>query len=65
MRLRRTVRAVALFEATKGVLALLAGSGALSLLHHDARRIAEALVGRLHLNVAKNIRTYLLKRQGT
>ncbi|MEO8186069.1 MAG: DUF2127 domain-containing protein [Burkholderiaceae bacterium] len=53
MRLRGTVRAVALFEAAKGALALLAGLGALSFLHHDARRIAEALVGRLHLNAAK------------
>lgn len=64
MRLRRTVRAVALFEATKGALALLAGSGALSLLHHDARRIAEALVGRLHLNAAKKYPNIFVEAAG-
>lgn len=53
MRLRRTVRAIALFEATKGTLVLLAGFGALSLFHHDAQRIARELVGHLHLNPAK------------
>ena len=53
MRLRRSIRAVALFEAAKGALALLAGFGALSLIDHDAQRMAEALLGRLHLNAAK------------
>jgi uncharacterized membrane protein (DUF2068 family) len=53
MRLRRTVRAIALFEATKGALVLLAGFGGLSLVHRDAQRIATELVGHLHLNPAK------------
>ena len=53
MRLRRSIRAVALFEATKGALALLAGFGALSLVHRDAQRIAGDLLARLHLNAAK------------
>ena len=52
MRLASTVRAVALFEAAKGALVLLAGFGALSLIHHDAQRLAEQLVGHLHLNPA-------------
>ena len=42
MRLASTVRAVALFEAAKGALVLLAGLGALSLIHHDAQRLAVA-----------------------
>ena len=53
MRLRRSIRAVALFEAAKGALALVAGFGALSLVHRDAQRMAEALLGHLHLNAAK------------
>jgi uncharacterized membrane protein (DUF2068 family) len=64
MRLRKTVRAVALFEATKGALALLAGFGALSLIHHDAQRMAEALLGRLHLNAAKKYPNIFLEAAG-
>ncbi|PTY02686.1 DUF2127 domain-containing protein [Opitutaceae bacterium EW11] len=44
------VRSVAVFEASKGVIVLLAGFGFLSLLHHDVRALALALVGRLHLD---------------
>jgi uncharacterized membrane protein (DUF2068 family) len=54
MLLLSTVRAVALFEAAKGTLVLLTGFGALSLIHHDAQRFAEQLVGHLHLNPAKH-----------
>ena len=53
MRLPSTIRGVALLEAGKGALVLLAGFGALSLVHHDAGRFAEQLVGHLHLNPAK------------
>lgn len=53
MRLLSTVRTVALFEAAKGAIVLLAGIGVLSLIHHDAQRLAEQLVGHLHLNPAK------------
>jgi len=53
MRWSSTVRAVALLEAAKGALVLLAGFAALSLIHHDAQRLAEQLVGHLHLNPAK------------
>lgn len=52
MRLARTVRAVALFEGTKGALVFLAGFSALSLIHHDVQRLAEQLVAHLHLNPA-------------
>ena len=48
------LRAVALFEALKGALALTAGWGVLALFHGDAQRFADALVGRLHLNPAKS-----------
>jgi uncharacterized membrane protein (DUF2068 family) len=48
----RTVRAVALFEAAKGALVLLAGFGAMALVHRDAEAIADRLVTHLHLNPA-------------
>jgi uncharacterized membrane protein (DUF2068 family) len=46
------VRAVALFEAAKGAIVLLAGFGVLAALHLDVQRIAEALIAHLHLNAA-------------
>lgn len=52
MRSTRSVRAVALFEGSKGALVFLAGFSALSLIHHDAQRLAEHLVAHLHLNPA-------------
>ena len=64
MRLSSTVRAVALFEAAKGTLVFLAGFGALSLIHHDAQRIAEELVGHLHLNPAKRYPSIFLEAAG-
>ncbi len=54
MRLLKTIRAVSVFEATKGAVVLLAGFGILSLIHHDVQRIAEQTVGYLHLNPAKH-----------
>jgi uncharacterized membrane protein (DUF2068 family) len=51
--LSSTVRVVALFEAAKGALVVLAGFGALALVHHDVQHFAELLVAHLHLNPAK------------
>lgn len=48
------LRAIAAFEAAKGLLVLLAGAGLLALVHHDVQRFAETLVGRLHLNPSKH-----------
>ena len=44
------VRFVAIFEAAKGALILLAGFGALSLIHKDLEQLAEELVRHLHLD---------------
>jgi len=44
------LRAVALFEAVKGLIVFGAGFGLLALVHHDVRRVAEALVTRLHID---------------
>ncbi|MFM2006684.1 MAG: hypothetical protein RLZZ09_2339 [Pseudomonadota bacterium] len=46
----RGVRWVALFEASKGLLVILAGFGLLALIHVDLQTQAEAIVGHFHLN---------------
>lgn len=46
------VRLVAVFEATKGLLVLLAGCGLFSLVHESAQRAAEQVVRHFHLNPA-------------
>jgi uncharacterized membrane protein (DUF2068 family) len=48
----RGVRAVAIIEASKGALVLIAGFGLLSLVHHDMQAIAERLVRQSHMNPA-------------
>ena len=48
------LRAVALFEALKGALILVAGFGLLSLLHHDLQGAAEEMVRHSHLNPARH-----------
>ena len=45
-----SLRAVALFEAAKGVLTVLAGFGLLTLLHRDAEAIAAIVIRSLHLH---------------
>ena len=47
---RAGLRAVALFEATKGVAALAALLGWLSLMHHDVHRLALELIGHFRLD---------------
>ena len=47
---REVLRSIAVFEAVKGLIVLLAGFGLLSLLHRDLHALAIALVGKLHLN---------------
>ena len=46
------LRWIAVFEAAKGLLILLAGIGLLWLLHRDVRDTAEQLIRHLHLNPA-------------
>ncbi len=46
------IRIVAIFEAGKAALVLLAGMGLLSLVHKDAQALAERFVERLHMNPA-------------
>ena len=46
------VRLIAVFEAAKALLVLVAGFGILALIHHDVQAVAARLIGRLHLNAA-------------
>jgi len=46
---------IALYEAAKGIVVLLAGSGLLLLVHRDVQGLAEQLVAHLHLDPAKRI----------
>lgn len=55
------IRLVALFEAAKGVLALLAGVGALSLMHRDVHALALTLLEHAHLNPASRYPGIFLK----
>lgn len=48
----RSLRAVAVFEATKGLLVLAAATGLLALIHRDAQAAAATLIEHLHLNPA-------------
>src|ERR687886_1980708 len=50
----RGVRAVAVFEALKGTLVLLAGFGLLALVHRALEDLAERLVRHSHLNPASH-----------
>jgi len=52
-RIRGGLRTVAVFEAAKGAVVLLAGFGLLSLVHKDVQFVAERFVERMHLNPAK------------
>lgn len=49
-----TVRTIAVFEAAKGALVLLAGLGLLSLINRDVQDVAERLVRHSHLNPASH-----------
>ena len=49
------VRAVALFEAAKGLLVVLVGFGLLAGVHRDAQQLAESIVAHLHLNPASQV----------
>ena len=44
------LRAIAIFEGVKGLSAIAASIGLLSLLHHDVRAMAIALIGHFQLN---------------
>ena len=55
------LRAVATFEAIKGVIVLLLGLGILTLLHRDAERTAESLLTHLHLSPEHHLGHVILR----
>ena len=59
--LRESLRAVALFEAFKGTLALLAAGGLSYFIPRDLTHVAVELVGRLHLNAGKGYPNVFLR----
>jgi len=48
------LHAVAIFEATKGLLVLFAGFGLLTCIHKDLHLVAERIVTHLHINPARH-----------
>jgi len=55
------LRTIAVFEAAKGLLVLIAGSGLILLAHRDVQALAAQLVSHLHLDPAKRYpRIFLL-----
>lgn len=61
---RAGVRAVALFEAAKGALVVLAGCGLLALVHRDVQDTAESIVRHLHLNPARHTPRVFIEAAG-
>jgi uncharacterized membrane protein (DUF2068 family) len=58
--MRRTLKAIAAFEALKGLAALAAVIGVLDLMHHDVRHLAIELIGHFHLNSESHYSSVLL-----
>lgn len=56
----KALHAIALFEGVKGVAAITASIGLLSLAHHDVRAMAHALIGQFHLDPQANYPRMLL-----
>jgi uncharacterized membrane protein (DUF2068 family) len=58
--MRRTLQAIAAFEAIKGLAAFAAVVGVLDLMHHDVRHLAIELIGHFHLNPEAHYPSVLL-----
>ncbi len=59
--MRRTLRAIAVFEGIKGIAALAAVVGILDLAHHDVRHLAIELIGHFHFNPDAHFPPILLR----
>jgi uncharacterized membrane protein (DUF2068 family) len=58
--MRRTLHAIAAFEAIKGLAAFAAVVGVLDLMHRDVRHLAMELIGHFHLNAEAHYPSVLL-----
>jgi uncharacterized membrane protein (DUF2068 family) len=52
MRLAKTLRTIAVYEAVKGALVLLTGFGLLAFVHRDVEQFADQVVAHFHLDAA-------------
>jgi uncharacterized membrane protein (DUF2068 family) len=50
---KKGLHIIALLEAAKGLVVVVAGMGLLALIHHDAQKVAEDIVRHLHINPAR------------
>ncbi|AZL84538.1 DUF2127 domain-containing protein [Aliivibrio salmonicida] len=53
--IKKGLRAVAILEASKGIMSLLVAFGVHALADHNLRHLAELIVSRLHLNPASHL----------
>jgi uncharacterized membrane protein (DUF2068 family) len=51
----RGIRLVALLEAAKGAVVIIAGFGLMALIHRDVQAVAEDIVRHLHINPARHL----------
>ncbi len=58
------VRAIAIFEACKGVLGIIVGIGLISLMHKDLTAFAENLIDTLHFDPAGNFAQKFIENVG-
>jgi uncharacterized membrane protein (DUF2068 family) len=58
---RRALRAIALFEAIKGIAAFAVVIGLIDLMHHDVRHLAIELIGHFNLNPDARYASILLR----
>ena len=59
-KIHRTRRAIALFEAFKGIVSIAAGIGLLSLVHQDVRHIASQLISHMGMSPSAHYPSILL-----
>lgn len=60
----RAIRVVALFEALKGLVVVVAGVGLLELVHRDVQALAARFIEHLHLNPASHLPQVFLQWAG-
>jgi len=51
---KKGLHIIALLEAAKGLVVVIAGMGLLALIHQDAQKVAEDIVRHLHINPARH-----------
>ena len=60
----RGLRIIALLEAAKGMVVIIAGFGLMALIHRDVQKVAEDIVRHLHINPARHFPHIFLDAAG-